>query len=905
MPLLRNIASGIRSLFQKKRADRELKEELRGFMEMAAEESMKQGRSQKGAHRAVRLERGSVEAAKERVRSAGWESLLETSWQDLCYGLRMLRKSPGFAAIAVLTLALGIGANTAIFTVLDGLVLRDLPVPHPEQLVHFGAHPPGDNYPSVSLPMFEEITRDQKVFSNTFAWWGDGVFNAQANGQFSHADIWAVTGNFYSELDAIPEIGRLIEPADVDLNAAAPVRVAVLGYHFWQRMYGGSRDVLGKTVRIEDVPFTIIGVTRKEFTGMDADSQPEITVPLTAEPLIGGDTDVQKHLQRRDVLWLDAGARLRPGVTIGQARAELDSLWPAIRQAVMPVEQSTVARANFASLQMKVEPYATGFSALRGPFAHPVYVLLAISGMVLLLGCVNLASLLLSRAAARSHEFGVRVALGATRARLTRQMLTESIMISIAGTLAGFALAAWGSRALSSFILGEIYYTPGALNLSPDLRIMIFTVVTAFSTGIFFGLAPAWGATREDPNVALQQGSRTLGRGTGKLGKSLIVTQIALSLILVAGAGLFIRTFQKLRAVQPGFRIYGVLEVKLFPQPNAFKNADPISYFRDLTDRISSLPGVTSAGMGRVFLGDLQEWRTKVQVHGESGTPFRSDGEMVTPGFFRTESISLLRGRTFCWSDSPKAPHVAVITENLAEKLFPHEHALGQRIDLPDEPKWQNVEIVGVVGNASLYNIRKPPQPTVFIPTMQYTDETDVGYGQLLLRTNATPAVILPEVRSVLASAGREVLFSARPLSQSIEYRALLREYISAVLSAFFGALALLIAGVGLFGLMAYNVTQRTREIGIRVALGAQRGAVLRMVLRETLILTLIGVAVGLPCVLAATRFIAHMLFGVKPYDLTTLVIVTAVLLVVGALAGYIPARRAMKVDPMVALRYE
>jgi hypothetical protein len=439
MSLLRNIASGIRSLFQRKRAERELDEELRGFMEMATEENMKQGRSQKDALRAVRLERGSLGAAKELVRSAGWESFLETSWQDFRYGLRQLRRNPGFTAVAVLTLALGIGANTAIFSTLNALVFRELPVPHPEQLVRFGAHTPGDDYASVSVPMFQEIMREQNVFSGAFAVEGGPLMNVEVNGELLRAKVDPVTGAYYSVLGAAPEIGRLIEPADVNLTSVEPAQVAVLGYAFWQRQYSGAKDVIGKRLKIENAPFTIIGVTRREFSGISADEEDDIVVPLTAEPMIYGSSNIQTSLERRDVLWLNPVGRLKPGVTVAQARAELDALWPAIRQAVAPTKQTPVERGIFDSLEFTVKSDATGGSYLRSQFAKPVYVLLGISAVVLLLACVNLASLMLSRAAARNHEFGVRATLGASRSRLAQQLIIESIMLSVAGSHRLFA----------------------------------------------------------------------------------------------------------------------------------------------------------------------------------------------------------------------------------------------------------------------------------------------------------------------------------------------------------------------------------------------------------------------------------------------------------------------------------
>jgi putative ABC transport system permease protein len=835
--------------------------------------------------------------------------------QDLRFGLRTLAKAPGFSAVAILTLALGIGANTAIFSVLDGLVLRELPAPHPEQLVRFGAHTPGDNYASVSLPMLDEILRDQKVFSGGFAVEGGSLMNVEANGQLARATVDPVTGLYFSELGAAPEIGRLLGPSDVDLDAARPEQVAVLGYSFWQSRYGGARDVIGKTLRIEGVPFIVIGVTRKGFAGTGVDTEDDIVVPLTAEPLIFGSANVQESLQRRDALWLNAVGRLKPGVTVEQALAQLDSLWPAIREAITPAQQTPAERAIFESLQFTVKSDARGFSYLRSRYENPVYVLLGISGVVLLLACVNLASLMLSRAAARRHEFGVRATLGATRSRLARQLLVESLTLSACGALAGFLLADWGGRALMAFLYHQTglfgYVGASALNLSPDARILGFTTAVAILTGVLFGLAPAWHATREDPNAALQQNSRTIGRGTGTLGKGLIITQVALSLMLLAGAGLFIRTLEKLRAVQPGFRTSGVLHVGLFPKPGAwrpdskagsFENGEAAPYFHELADRISHLPGVVSVGFDHGGLGEGFDWMQKVRIHGASAASFTSNCDRVMPGFFQTAGLALIQGRTFTWQDDAHAPHTVVVSENLAQELFPRGDAIGQHIDITTEPRWQDLQIIGIVGDASLYDIRKPPEPTFYVDTVQYGYAAE--FDAMLLRTNLPPGAMLAPLQHAVNSLGHQYVASVTPLANSVE-DSIFPEHMIAVLSAFFGALALLIAGIGLFGLMAYNVTRRTREFGIRVALGAQRNSVLRMILRETLVLTLMGVALGIPCALAVTRLIAHMLFGVSPYDPVTLICVVAALLIVGALAGYIPARRAMKVDPMVALRYE
>jgi predicted permease len=500
----------------------------------------------------------------------------------------------------------------------------------------------------------------------------------------------------------------------------------------------------------------------------------------------------------------------------------------------------------------------------------------------------------------------VRAALGATRSRLAQQLLMESMTLSVGGALAGFLLANWGSRALMAFLSQRTglfgYVGAKALDLSPDLQVLGFTTGVAILTGLLCGLAPAWHARRGEPNSALQENSRTVGCGTGILGRSLIITQVSLSLILLAGAGLFIRTLEKLRAVEPGFRIAGVLDIGLFPKPGAFKNADPVVYFHELTDRISHIPGVVSAGFDHGGIGGGYDWIQKVRVHGFSNGLFSSNCDRVMPGFFRTAGISLIQGRTFTWQDDAHSPHAVVVSENFAPMLFPHGKAIGQHIDITTDPRWQDLQIIGIVTNASLYDIRRTPEPTVYLDTLQYGMTAE--FDTLLVRTSFSSAAMFAPLKEAVNSLGRQYVASVSSLARTVD-DSILPERIIAMLSALFGAVALLIAAIGLFGLMAYNVTRRTRELGVRLALGAQRNSVLRMILRESLSLTLIGIAIGLPCALAATRLIAHMLFGVSPYDPVTLTAVAGALLAVGALAGYIPARRAMKIDPMVALRYE
>ena len=883
----------LRSLFRWAQADQELDDELRDHLERKTEEYVAQGLTQEEAHRRARLDLDGIEQTKEKCRDARRVNWIQDLLQDMRYGLRMLRKSPGFTTVAILTLALGIGANTAIFSLLDALVLRDLSVPHPEQIVRFGVHTPDDSSMRVSLPMFREFSRSQKVFASTFGSWGDAIASVEINGAFSLADLIAVTGNYYSELGALPEIGRLIAPEDLNLDTMETAQVAVLDYGFWQRHYGGTSDVIGKTIKIEDVPFTIIGVTREGFKGLSGEANPEIVIPLTAEPLV---------YPSSDVMWFGAMARLKPDVMLAQAQAQLETLWPEIQKAQTPANGTPAELARYRSLSVKVESREKGGSYVRTHFANPLYVLFAIAGVVLLLACVNLASLMLARSSSRSQEMAVRVALGAGRVRILRQVLTESVMLSLAGTVAGFAFAYWTSHALSDFILGQIYSIPAQLNLAPDWRILGFAAGTAIFTGLLFGLAPALRATREDPRAALQHGSRTLGRGTGRLGGRLIVSQVALSVVLLMGAGLFVRTLKKLREANPGFRTQSLLSVGIVPKPNAYKNLDLESYYHELTDRIAALPGVDSAGMVRASPGNILGWTQNIRIAGTNTEGFTADFDLVTPGAFRALGIALLSGRSFDWQDDDHAAHVAVVSKNLAEKLFPSGNAIGQHIDVTLQPKWQNLEVVGVVSDASLYDIRKDRPPTLYLPCTQYGEF--MKWPTLLVQTSMPPAAIGGALRQTVELLGHEYVSSIHSVEQSID-GSILRERITAMLSAFFGALALLLAAIGLYGLMAYAVTQRTREIGIRMALGAERSGVLKTVLGETLVLVGTGVAIGLPCALAATRLIGHMLYGVSPNDPLTLAWVVGALFAAGTLAGYLPARRAMRVDPMVALRYE
>jgi predicted permease len=818
---------------------------------------------------------------------------------DVRYGLRMLAKKPGFTTAAVVTLALGIGANTAIFSLLNAVMLRKLPVRQPDQLVELFTRDRSGRTGQLSFPLFEEIERRQRVFSGMFAWWGDGVFNVEANGVLSQGDIYAVTGDFYSELGVTPLLGRLLTPADVNLHGGSPAAVAVLGCGFWQRYYGGDATVLGKTVRIEGIPFTVVGVTRQGFRGMGLASAPDVTIPLFTR-LRGGKPE---KLYTSASFWVGATGRLKNGVTLAQARAQIGSFWQAALEETLPSDYNAQQRAEYLGTNPDPESAANGIDwFLRAHFTRPLYFLAGIAGLILLIACVNLASLMLARAAGRTHEMGVRVALGASGGRLARQLLTESVLLSALGAAVGFVLACWGSVALKNFVTRG-YLVPSALNVNPDLRVLGFTAALAILTGILFGLAPVWQLARRSPAGVLQEDSRRLGNPPGRFGKGLISIQVALSLVLLMAAGLFIRSLEKLNSVDPGFQTQSVLDIQLFARPHGYENLDNLSYYSELLGRVSRLPGVAGAALSHFRPAGGYEWQEPVSASSSPTGPGTQAGlAWVSPGFFETLGIRLLSGRDFNWQDNAHSPRVATLSQSLAGRLFPSGDAIGRRINIGAEPEWQNVEVVGIVTDTHLYDVRSGNTSTVYVDALQAEDFAH--WSSLEVRAMGNPMGVAAAARNAVDGLGHEYVLMMRTLAQ-VKDQALLNERLTAMLSELFGGLALLLVATGLYGLMAYNVAQRTREMGIRMALGAPQASILWMVLRETLILIIIGLGIGIPCALMAAKLIAHMLFGLSPHDPLTLGAVLLALILATAVAGYIPARRATKVDPMVALRYE
>ncbi len=820
---------------------------------------------------------------------------------NLRYTLRGLARNPGFTAVAVFSLALGIGVNTAIFTLINALVFRELAAPHPEDLVELSAVNHGAKI-TFSYPMFRELERRQQVFSSLVAW-SPGMPNTiELNGQLAEYRVQGVTGNYFSELGVTPLLGRLITQSDVDARSGNSVQVAVAGYEFWQSQLGGASDAIGKQVRIEGQPFTIIGVTRPWFSGMTPGKPSALTVPVTAIPLLSGRGIT---LEERAVLWLHLTGRLKSGVTLPQARAQLQSLWPDVRSATVPADATDLRRQIFLSLGLDVSSAATGVVPdLRNEYSRPLYVLLGIVGVLLLLACVNLANLLLARAVTRTQEMSVRVALGASRWQLARQAFAESLVLASAGALAGLVFARWASEFLVG-LFSRGAAAPIVLDLRPDGRVLLAASAAAALTALLCGLAPAWRAWREAPSAALQMPARSVAGRSGRLGRILILTQVVMSMVLLLGAGLLVRTFQKLASQELGFEKERLLELELNPRPGSPPQVFPQAYYVQLINSIAALPGVVSASFSEELYPADEGWHENAApAASEPGptTGVLARAAFVSPGFLQTLGIRLLQGRDFEWQDDGSHPEVAILSRHLAEKLFPQGQVVGQRLRFGVLPEHQAIEIVGVARDARLFNLHSGSADMLYLPSLQHLQNMHIG--GLFLRTQGPPLAIARSVARQVESLGRDYVLRSRTVEQ-LAGEQLGVERAVAILSGFFAGLALLLASVGLFGLMSHAVSRRTREIGIRSVLGEQRAAILWSVLREALGLVLAGVALGTPCALAAGRLLEDILFGVTTYDAFTLAAVVAVLLAAALVAGYLPARRAAAVDPVVALRAE
>jgi predicted permease len=876
------------------------------------DELVARGTGEEEARREARLRFGNPGVLKERTRE--WDVLpwLESLGADLRYALRSLRASPGFAAAAILSLGLAIGANTAIFTLIDAVMLRSLPVERPEELVRVttparsgGLGEGGDNFTN---PLWEALRDRQDVFAGAFAT-ADERFDLAGGGESRPvAGAW-VSGGYFSTLGVRPAAGRLVAPAD-DYRGCPPV--AVVGHAFWRSAYGGSPDAVGRTLSLNGHPFEVIGVAAAGFSGVQVGRAAEVYVPLCAMPIVQGGHD---PLDERGTWFLYIFGRLRPGTTAEDAGRRLAALAPAVFGATVPDDWPTEAREDYRRTTLAAVPAANGYSGVRSQYRDALVALMAAVGLVLLIGCANVANLLLARASSRRHEVAVRLAIGAGRGRLVRQLLTESLLLSLLGAAVGLLLAGAATRLLGRYLpmRGEAAVRGEAvwLDLSVDGRVLAFTLLVATGTAVLFGLVPAWRSARVDPRGAMKSSDRSVVEGHSGfgVGKALVVGQIALSLVLVVGAGLLLGTFRHLAALDPGFEPGGVLLASVDMDNAGIPEEGIPRVKREILERLRATPGVESASASVFTPLSGGGWNGTVEVEGYTPTGPR-DAEVffngVSDGFFATLDAALLAGRDFGRGDVAQSQPVAIVNEAFVEKFFAGANPVGRRVTIEGRMTGdgdRTLHVVGVVRDTPYRSMRDAGEPLVFVPLGQL-DGPDRPWLELELRGRGTAGSLARTVTAALGQVNGSFSIRYRTLEAQMD-ASLARERLLAMLSSLFGGLALLLAVVGLYGTMAYSVARRRNEIGIRIALGAAGARVMRLVLGEGAWLVGTGLLLGGAVALAATRWVAPFLFGVAPADPATWAVSALALAAVSVAACALPAWRAARLDPNAVLRAE
>ncbi|HXX24813.1 MAG TPA: ABC transporter permease [Terriglobia bacterium] len=919
---LQSIVSGIRALFRKKQAEREMDEELRAYLDAAVKEKMRLSMNQEEAQRAARVEMGSVDAVKEEIRSAGWEASVESLWQDVRYGVRQLMRNRGFTATVLLTLALGIGANTAIFSLANALLLKELPVKDPGRLVILTwagrNQPEGLTFTGYSNPrdpqsgreltnvfsysIFKGIRNRTQTLVGLFVFAPLGNVNINDRGSGRSGIAITVSGNYFSALGIQAAAGRLLLESDDQGNAPC---AAAISYRFWQTAFGGDPSIAGRTLNLNGRPCTMVGVTPRDFQGLEYlgfSSAPDVTVPITQGEQIGH-WEFGGHLPllTADNRWgLQIMGRLKPGIPEQQAQLETNSIF---QQMLTSEWTSTAKEAGLPEIVLLPGNKGPNFGA--DFFAKPVTILVVIVTLLLMIACANVASLFLARGAARRKEFTVRLALGAKRSRLIRQLLTESVFLVSLGGAAGFLLAWWVSRYLVAFLPNPSSLNVG-LNVSPDLRVFGFAAAISLISGIVFGLGPAVQSTRIDISAGLKDsmipGGRARKEGRLWSRKFLVTLQLAISLLLVLVAGLLVRTLQNLKSADLGFDSRNVIVFGLSPTANGYTGEKLTSFYIRLLERLNALPGVVSASASSEVLISDMGGSNVIEVEGSTSTQeMRTRTNYVAPRFFETMGIPLLAGRGPRSQDTAGAPKVAIINATIARRCFPDTSPVGHRFRWKwGEKDW--IEVVGVVGDAKFMNVRDEPPPTTYMPFLQCPWMSDMSFE---VRAGTRTAGVAKEIYSAVRALDPDLpVIDMRTQEEQID-SSLNTERLFAELSGLFAVLGLGLACVGLYGILAYSVGRRTGEIGIRVALGANRNGILWLVLKQSLFWVLAGLLGGCLLALATTRLIKSLLYEIAPTNPVMIAGSVLLLFLVALLAAWIPARRATKVDPMVALRHE
>jgi predicted permease len=889
MASIRKIARGLRSLFRKEPVTREFDEELRSYLEMAAEEKVCRGMSPQEARRAVRLEHGHLDTTRELVRTAGWESLVDVLWQDLRYSARGLRKNPGFAAIVVLTLALGIAANTTVLSWMSATLLNPIPgAAHTSDLVAIDrGDRDGYGTPPFSYPDLRDLSEQTRTFSGILGYHNDYM---TLTGVAKPERIFGAltTANYFDVLGVRPILGRTFLPQEGTPHAGAAV--IVIGYGVWQNHFAGDPQIIGKTIEINRHSYIVIGVTPRDFTGCATGLRTELWIPLPMDRDVWG-ADRPDH--RGDV-WLIALGKLRPGVTKNQAEAELNLLMQGIVERFPNDHQD---RSNEISL----DPLWRSRFGLNGFLYKTLPMLLGLAAVLLLLACANVASLLLVRSVGRRREIAIRLGMGASRRQIVRQFLIESLLLGLLGGTAAIAIAVWTSRSLVAF------FPPSNLPLTNDAhvdqRVLLVTIAVSMLAAVVFGILPALRSSSLPVQAVLKEEatSVSLNLHKSRLLSGLVVAQISLSLVLLVCAGLFIRSLQRAQQADPGFEASHLLVASYDLSPAGYTLETGTEFNRQVLARLSALPGVESVSLADFSPLSFSIHSDYLQIEGYVPQPhewMEISRAIVGPNYFRTLRTSVISGREFTDADAPDSRLVAVVNQAFVDRYWPGENAIGKQVT--DGARFT---VVGVARNAKYRSLTSPAEPVIYLPIYQAfrsTKETTIH-----VRTTGDPNAVATSVEESIHQLNPDLpLYNVNPLSVTMQLGTLVQR-IAVTFAGSFGLLAMLLAAVGIYGVVAYSTRQRTREIGIRVALGAEKRGIYRLVLGQGFRLTVAGLAVGTVLAMAFTRLLKAQLFGVSETDAITFAAVGLLLAAVALLACHIPARRATRVDPMVALRYE
>jgi putative ABC transport system permease protein len=902
MQWLKELAHSLSSIFRRRQKERELSDELQFHLERQIEQNLAAGMSpEEGRYAALRLF-GGVQQITEECRDMRRVNYIENFLQDVRYGLRQLRRNPGFTAVAVLTLALGIGANTAIFQLLDAVRLRSLPVTNPRELtlVHLadrrgwrGSQETG--YPALNNPLWEYIRDHQQVFSGVLAWSPTNLGITEGDHERLVRGLW-VSGDFFNVLGVRPALGRLFTSADDRPGCGASG--VIVSYAFWQDHLGGDPQTIGRTLAIGRHPVPILGVTHPGFTGPEIGHSFDVAVPICSQSAYWTEGN---WLDSSTDWWLTVMGRLKPGESLLMANAGLESFSLGAFEASLRKDYPTENVRDYLHFKLVADSAPGGVSWLRDEYENPLWMLLGLAGVVLLIACANLANLMLARGSARVRELAVRLSLGATQGRLIWQLLWESFPLILLGAASGLALAGALGKSLIALLStqGDSLF----VELHPDWRVLGFTAMLAALTALLFGLVPAFRAASLAPSEAMKAGSPRTGgmHESNRLRRVLVITQVALSLVLVTGAVLFARTLANLLTVDAGFREDGILITWLDRLPVARR----LAVKKEILDRLRDVPGVEAASeVGLVPLsgGSVDN---RVWVEGEDRqSGFDPNFNWISDGFFKTLGTPLLAGRDFAEQDTPKSRKVAIVNQEFARRLGKGANPVGLQIRreaTPHDPETV-FEIVGIVENTKYRNLRENFVPIVYLPLSQ--DQNPYPFEQVIIHSALPLPSLTSRIKRAVAGESPDINVDFRIFKTQIQ-ESLLPERLMAALSGFFGTLAALLTAVGLYGVISFLVARQTHEIGIRMALGASKRQVLSSILGETLTLTVLGIGAGLPITLSVARLIASRLFGIKPGDPVALALAAIALCGVALAAAYIPARRAAKVDPMVALRYE